>query len=388
MSDCDDLAVTLDSDAGRRVDVFYVGALLAVAGEARVERPVGVVADEGEVTGLDLPTRSADHDDLAVTLERHAPGTAEPERIQLLAVAGEARVERAVGVVADEGELAAGSMGSRRHDLAIVLKHHRLRRILSPKISSLLAVSGEARVERAVGVVAGDTKVVGLALPKRSANHDDLAVVLNRNTACIGEVRDRLIAIAREARVERPVGVVAAIADPPTTTIFPSAWSATAAPSPTCFVSFPSPEKLGPAIHSSCSGRRHCRRRERNLCRPPRPSRRAGSQSLPPCWNRGAYRSSACRPRRTLGRGLQSLPWPPTRKQRRPARKQRGQCGDRPSRPHDCHHSRSLPWVCTTYHQCGAPIPGAVDIPSGAHSLPVTVGQNAVHSARIPGNRA
>ena len=348
MSDCDDLAVALDSDAGRRVDVFYVGALHAVAGEARVERPVGVVADEGEVTGLDLPTRSADHDDLAVTLERHAPGTAGPERIQLLAVAGEARVERAVGVVADEGELAAGSMGSRRHDLAIVLKHHRLRRILSPKISSLLAVSGEARVERAVGVVAGDSKVVGLALPKRSANHDDLAVVLNRNTACIGEVRDRLIAIAREARVERPVGVVAADRRPPD--------------------------------HNDLSIglERHCRAVPDLLRQLPVPGEARVRRSIRVVAGDGTAAAvseisadhhdlpvgldrSRCRPAGTEGHIGRLLAVPGERwvevSSRSPGHR-RESSGDQhasnegsaeyePSRPHDCHHSRSLPWVCT-----------------------------------------
>src|SRR5207342_1892111 len=69
-TDCDDLAVRLDRHPVRLVvpDAPEVGRLLPVAGEARVERAVGVVAGEREVLAC-----NADRDYLAIRLERHPP---------------------------------------------------------------------------------------------------------------------------------------------------------------------------------------------------------------------------------------------------------------------------------------------------------------------------
>ena len=129
-----------------------------------------------------------DGDDLAV-LERHsarqvAGGT---EVSRLPAVAGEARVERAVRVEASEPEVASDvgvnaiAVAADHDDLAIALNGDPVRRVTVPELGRLLSVVGEARVERAVGVVAGDREVVATAerTPEAVyANYDDLAVRL------------------------------------------------------------------------------------------------------------------------------------------------------------------------------------------------------------------
>jgi hypothetical protein len=192
-----------------------VGPLPAVAGEARVEGAVGVVTDECEVAVV----CEADRDDLAVRLERHTgrhvvAGKVEPEVSCLLAVAGEARVERAVGVEAGErpgAEVGPVFAGEADHDdLAVALDRDPVRPVLEAiERSRLLAVAGEARVERAVRVVAGDREEATL---RCGADHDDLAVALERHPSRpVVEATEvgPLLAVPGEARVQRPVGVVA-----------------------------------------------------------------------------------------------------------------------------------------------------------------------------------
>ena len=69
------------------------------------------IASEREIVGLVRAEADPDRDDLAVALERH-PGrpVGAPEVGRLPAVAGEARVERAVRVVAGEREVAEGRL--------------------------------------------------------------------------------------------------------------------------------------------------------------------------------------------------------------------------------------------------------------------------------------
>ena len=127
VADRDDLAVALERHGVRAVDAPEVGRLLAVARETRVERSVGVVAGEREVTGEVVGVAAAaNHHNLPVTLQRHpARLVASPEVGRLLAVAQETRVERPVGVVAGEGEVArevVGFAGSPdRDDLPVTL---------------------------------------------------------------------------------------------------------------------------------------------------------------------------------------------------------------------------------------------------------------------------
>ena len=274
------LPSALERHPGRPVGAPEVGRLLAVAGEARVERPVGVVAGEREVAAKLVPalpdrddlavrlerhpgrpvggrrSRSsacrrrrsscrasrrgcsgrarsrrdrrrrlaseADRDDLAVGLERHPVRLVDdPEVGRLLAVAGEARVERAVGVVAGEREVCRErSPAADRDDLAVRLERHPVRLVVAPEVGRLLAVAGEARVERAVRVVAGEREVRGATRGGRRPDRDDLAVALDRHPVRLVEAPEvgRLLAVAGEARVERPVGVVAGereVATPP-----------------------------------------------------------------------------------------------------------------------------------------------------------------------------
>ena len=146
----DDLAVGLDRHPGRPVrQARESGPLLAVAGEALVEGAVRVVAGEGEA----FVACAADHDDLAVGLNRHPRRSgAAPEAGVLLAVAGEARVERAVGLVTGEGEGASRPAAPDHDDFAVGREGHR-RRIVdaAPKVGRLHAVAGEGRVEVAGG---------------------------------------------------------------------------------------------------------------------------------------------------------------------------------------------------------------------------------------------
>ena len=73
-----------------------------------------------------------------------------------------------------------------------------------PKLVRLLAVAGEARVQRAVRVVAGQAEVADGSAPARDADRDDPAVRLDRHVACpVGgpeEEVGRLHAVAGEAR--------------------------------------------------------------------------------------------------------------------------------------------------------------------------------------------
>src|SRR4029077_8923691 len=120
------------------------GGWLAAAGEGGVGGAVGPVAGEREV----LPRAAPDRDDLAVGRERHrgrhVDAKLAPEVGRLLAVAGEAGVEQAVGVVASDGEVVSTGAGlPDRDDLAISLEHHPTRKVPAPELGRLHAVAGE-----------------------------------------------------------------------------------------------------------------------------------------------------------------------------------------------------------------------------------------------------
>ena len=75
-------------------------------------------------------------------------------------------------------------------DLAVVLNRDPVCLVGRAEVGCLAAVAGEARVERAVGVVARESEVAGGALADRKEwptvpNRDDLAVVLNRHGVCM-----------------------------------------------------------------------------------------------------------------------------------------------------------------------------------------------------------
>src|SRR6185295_9761552 len=85
--------------------------------------------------------------------------------------------EGAAGCVAGEREVAVACGGlADRDDLAVALDRDPARPVGVPEVGLLLAVTREARVERSVRVVAGEREVDGGAL-----NRDDLAVRLERH---------------------------------------------------------------------------------------------------------------------------------------------------------------------------------------------------------------
>ena len=145
--------------------------------EARVERAVRVVAGEGEIGRL-AAAPAPDSDDLAVAPGRHPArlvGAAEVGR--LLAVAGEARVERAVGVVAGEREVVAAGPPARRHDdLAVGLDRHAVRRVDAPRSRSSACRRRRSWCRASRRVVAGEGEVAAVGA---SPDHDDLAVGLD-----------------------------------------------------------------------------------------------------------------------------------------------------------------------------------------------------------------
>ena len=144
------------------------GLDLAVVVEAAVERAVEVVAGECEVVvAVAVVVVGSGDDDLAAALERRAArGLGLAEARDLLAVAGEARVERAVRFVTGEGEVAvvdavvvvAGADGD---DPPVGLDQYRRCPVAAAEARGLLAVAGEARVQPAVRVVTDEAEVGG-----------------------------------------------------------------------------------------------------------------------------------------------------------------------------------------------------------------------------------
>src|SRR5829696_8077558 len=214
---CDDLAVGLERHPVRLVLIPEVRCLLSVAAEARVECSIGVVTDERKVTKMPVATiwlrrgARADCDDLAVALDRNpARKVSAPEVGRLLSVTGKARVQRSVRVVAGKRELEVGTAGrTGGHDLAVSLKRHPVGEVAVPreKVRRLLSVAGEGRIKGAVGVEAGDREV---GVPGE-ADADDLVVALDGHPAGlrVAPEADGLNAVAGEARVERTARIEA-----------------------------------------------------------------------------------------------------------------------------------------------------------------------------------
>ena len=112
VADDDDLAVALDGHGQRFLPpqaAAHVGRDLAVDAEAAVEAAVGVEAREDEVD-----EGAADHDDLAVGLQRHAR-----------AVAAEALERRLAGDA--EAGVDAGGQRDRRRPVVVLDRQHRRR---------------------------------------------------------------------------------------------------------------------------------------------------------------------------------------------------------------------------------------------------------------------
>src|SRR6476659_5259390 len=211
----DDLSVPLECDAVCPPELVRLpepGGLSTIAGEAPVERAADGVAGQGEGRASALSGGASNRDNLAIALEHNPARTASSsgEARRLLAVTREARVEQPIGVVAGEREIGPGDSGcAADHDNPPgLLRCYPGSSVATSEVGGLLAVAREARVEQPIGVVAGQGEVArGPPIPDRH----DLAGRLNRHAGGPIRVREssRLLAVAGEARVERAVGVVA-----------------------------------------------------------------------------------------------------------------------------------------------------------------------------------
>ena len=157
-----------------------VGDRLAAVAERAVERAVGGVAHERDVL-----VGGAGDDDPAVGLDRDARGRRRRScrgRWSRCRRRAEARVERAVGVVADEREVAVDARRAGREpgddDLAVGLDGDRVGLVAAAEdVGRDDPVGAEAGVGRAVGPVADDAEVaVREARRVGAADGDDPAV--------------------------------------------------------------------------------------------------------------------------------------------------------------------------------------------------------------------
>src|SRR5262249_7958375 len=149
------------------------------------ERAVRVVSRErdGVVTRVD----GADHDDLAVGLEREVLrfGVIRPELRGDLAARTrtEARIEAAARVVANEAEVPVTGIEGETpdHDAPVGLDREPGALVVAPReVRGEPAVTVERPVETAVGVVPSDSEVP-VAAVVAVAGDDDLAVGLQRD---------------------------------------------------------------------------------------------------------------------------------------------------------------------------------------------------------------
>jgi hypothetical protein len=178
-----------------------VGDGAACVPECRIERPVVVVADQSRLarTVAALPFDAPGGDDLSVTLDDNvARDSAAPEPRVVrgkvrrdLAVPVEGRIERPVGVEAGEREAVVPFLfapfvqirGSGDHDLPVGLKGH-CRRIVA-------AVGAEAGSD--LGISTAEGRVERPAGPVAhhdepvvgGSGHDDLSVGLHHHVRCV-----------------------------------------------------------------------------------------------------------------------------------------------------------------------------------------------------------
>ncbi len=179
----DDLAVGLQGQSKGLINTAEVGGHLAVDAEGRIEATIRVVACEREVT-VARGKGPSYRDDLAVCLKPDG-------RRQIIAakVSGhdtpraEGGIERPVRVVAHEGEVApapdCSTPGSCRHDLAVLLKRKSIRSGRAEDACFHFPAATEGRIQAPVGVVARQGEVTGPS----GSGHDDFAVGLKGKSA-------------------------------------------------------------------------------------------------------------------------------------------------------------------------------------------------------------
>ena len=186
------------------------------AAEAGVHAPVGIEAGDRENVVSAAGRRAiAAHDDLAVGLNDHVVSVVCATGGEIGgddAVGAKTGVQGAVRVVPDQREIRAARRTrcmAREEDLAVSLYDEPVALVRARKqICGHQATGAESGVHTAVAVVARDGEVA-LA----GARHDDLAVRLDfdrtGDIACAAEIGDDDAVTASEARIPRAVGVVA-----------------------------------------------------------------------------------------------------------------------------------------------------------------------------------
>ncbi len=188
---------------------------LAVARKAGVQRPVAVVAHQGEVVVAAVPTCTP-HENLAIGLDRHTGAivVARSEIRRELAVARKAGIQGPIRVVAHQGEVvgAADITLSRHQNLAVGLDRHAVTIVAArPEIRREHAVARKAGVQRPIIVIPHQGNIEGAAVPAITC-HQNLPVGLDRHASAVvvahSEIR-RELAVTRKAGVQRPVAVVA-----------------------------------------------------------------------------------------------------------------------------------------------------------------------------------
>ena len=197
-----DLAIRLDGHAiGTLRDGPEVGGDLPINIEGRVQGAVAVVAGQGKVMAGDPPRRrTTRRHDLAIRLDGDAVGIVDNAGDVRgdLAVTTKGCIQAAIAVVAGQGKvIARGQLVriTRHYDLAIRLDGDAAGIVLrAGEVGGDLATRPEGRVQAAIGVVAGQRKVIHGAQLVRITRHHDLAIRLDGHAIALvrpaGEVGD------------------------------------------------------------------------------------------------------------------------------------------------------------------------------------------------------
>ncbi len=181
--------------------------------EARVQRAIAVVAHKGKIVPSGIVCPGARGYDLSVGLNGHGIGIFVVAPIgDHLAVAVEAGIQCPVAVVASEHDVVkrSGQCVPCYDDLAVRLDCQRTCHVLTAHVCDEDSVTIEARVQRAIAVVSHKGKIVPSGIVCPGARGYDLSVGLNGHGIgifVVAPVGDHL-AVAVEAGIRCPVAVV------------------------------------------------------------------------------------------------------------------------------------------------------------------------------------
>ena len=156
----DDPAVGLQRQAPCRIRTAgKIGQYFATDAERHVQRAVAVVAQQREVAGLKIASAAGDHDP-AIALQHCAVGSgaAGADRGDHLAAVAETGIDTAVGIQAQQREIAAVAG---QHNAAIGLQRDAPGDVVAgAEHDDHLAANAETAIEAAVGGVAGEREIV------------------------------------------------------------------------------------------------------------------------------------------------------------------------------------------------------------------------------------